>query len=74
MKLPVDTYMEANGKPVIVKLKKSLYSLKQAGELFYKLMKRILTSEETGMKYCMHDMCAFTLFDDETNERIIVLL
>jgi hypothetical protein len=74
MKLPVDTFMEANGKPVIVRLKKSLYGLKQAGELFYKLMKRILTSEDTGMKCCTHDMCVFTLFDDETNERVIVLL
>ena len=74
MKLPVDTYSESNGKPVIVRLKKSLYGLKQAGELFYKLMKRILTCEETGMKCCMHDMCVFTLFDDETNERVITLL
>ena len=74
MRLPVDTYSEANGKPVIVKLKKSLYGLKQAGELFYKLMKRILTSDTIGMKCCMHDMCVFTLFDDETNERVIVLL
>ena len=45
-----------------------------AGELFYKLMKRILTCEETGMKCCMHDMCVFTLFDDEINERVITLL
>jgi hypothetical protein len=64
--------MEANGKPVIVRLKKSLYDLKQAGELFYKLMKRILTSEETGMKCCcMHDMYVFTLFDDKTKDIII---
>jgi hypothetical protein len=74
MKLPVDTYVEANGKPVIVTLKKSLYGLKQAGELLYKLMKRILTAEDTGMKCCMHDMCVFTLFHDETNERVITLL
>jgi len=37
MKLPVDTYSEADGKPVIVRLKKSLYGLKRAGELFNKL-------------------------------------
>ncbi len=74
MKLPVDTYSEPNGKPVIARLKKSLYGPQQAGELFYKLMKRILTCEETGMKCCMHDMCVFTLFDDETNERVITLL
>jgi len=74
MKLPVDTYREANGKAVIVKLKKSLYGLKQAGELFYKLMKRILTSSDIGMKVSIHDMCVFTLFDDETNERVIVVL
>ena len=61
MKLPVDTYSELNGKPAIVRLKKSLYGLKQAGELFYKLMKRKLTCEETGMKCCMHDMCVFTM-------------
>ena len=69
--LPVDTYSEPNGKPVIVRLKKSLYGLKQANELFYKLTKRILTSEDTGMRCCM---CVFTQFDDETNERVIVLL
>ena len=40
MELPVDTYSEPNGKPVIVRLKKSVYGLKQADELFYKLMKR----------------------------------
>ena len=51
-----------------------LATLKQAGELIYKQMKKILTSEYTGMKSCMHDMCVFTLFDDETNERVIVLL
>ena len=60
MKLPVDTYMDANGKPVIDKLKKSLYGLKQAEELFYKLMKRILTSEDSGMKCCMHDTLTLT--------------
>ena len=74
MKLPVDTDLEADGKPVIVRLKKSLYGLKQAGELFYKLMNRILTSKENGMKCCIHDICVFTLFDDETNERVIVVL
>ena len=61
MKLPVGTYSEANGKPVIVRLKKSLYGLKQAVELFYKLMKTILTSPDTGMKCCIHDMCVFTV-------------
>ena len=74
MQLPIDTYSESDGKPVIVKLKKSLYGLKQAGELFYKLMKRILISVEVGMKCCIHDMCVFTWNDIETHETAIVLL
>ena len=37
-------------------------------------MKRILTCEDIGMKCCMHNMCVFTQFGDETNERVIVLL
>ena len=37
-------------------------------------MKRILASEDTGMKCCMLDMCVFTQFGDETYERVIVLL
>ena len=45
MKLPVDTYSEPNGKPVIVRLKKSLYGLKQAGELFYRSEERRVGKE-----------------------------
>ena len=37
-------------------------------------MNRILISKEIGMKCCIHDMYVFTLFDDETNERVIVVL
>ena len=72
--LPKDVYRQPDGKPVVVKLKKSLYGLKQAGELFYKLMRRILTTEGLDMKRCIHDMCVFTFFDDETNERVITVL
>jgi len=74
MKLPVDTYSEPNGQPVIVQLKKSLYGLKQAGELFYKFMKSILTSTELGMKCCAHDLCVFNLHNVETQETAIVVL
>ena len=74
MKLPVDTYKEPDGKPVIVQLKKSLYGLKQAGELFYKFMRSILTSEEIGMKCCIHDVCVFNLHNVETVETAIVVL
>ena len=74
MNLPKDVYRQPDGKPVVVKLKKSLYGLKQAGELFYKLMRRILTTEGLEMKCCIHDMCVFTFFDDETNERVITVL
>jgi hypothetical protein len=45
--------------------KSLLYGLKQADELFFKPMNRILTSIDTGMKCCIHDICAFALFDDE---------
>jgi len=54
MNLPKDVYSHKDGKPVVVTLKKYLYGLKQAGELFYKMMKRILKSEEAGMKCCLY--------------------
>jgi hypothetical protein len=73
MNLPLDVYSHSDGKPVVVKLKKSLYGLKQAGELFYKLMRKILTSEELNMTCCIHDMCVFTLYDEETHERVIAV-
>jgi len=74
MNLPKDVYSHKDGNPIVVTLKKSLYGLKQAGELFYKLMRRILTSEECGMKCCIHDMCVFRLVDEETHERVYVSL
>ena len=74
MKMPTDTYSEPNGQPVVVKLKKSLYGLKQAGELFYKFMKSILIDVKLGMKCCIHDTCVFTYNDVETSETAIVVL
>jgi len=67
MKLPTDVYREENGNPVIVKLKKSLYGLKQAGKLFCKFLKSILTDSQLGMQCCAHDMCVFHLNNDETS-------
>ena len=74
MKLPTDVYKEENGNPVIVNLKKSLYGLKQAGELFYKFLKSILTDPKLGMICCAHDMCVFHMNNDETSEQVLVIL
>ena len=74
MKLPTDVYCESTGQPVIVKLQKSLYGLKQAGELFYRLMRSILILEPLSMKCCIHDMCVFTTHNVETSESGIVVL
>ena len=72
--MPTDTYSEPNGQPVVVKLKKSLYGLKQAGERFYKFMKSILIDVKLGMNCCIHDTCVFTYNDVETSELAIVVL
>ncbi len=47
--LPKDVYCQSDksNKPAIVKLLRSLYGLKQAGELWYKTVKDILTDLTT---------------------------
>ena len=71
MTLPKDLFRWNDGSPVIVKLKKSLYGLKQAGELWNKLLNEKIISY--GFTRCMHDKCVYTLRNIETGEVTIIV-
>ena len=74
MTLPKDVYCQRGfpNKPILVKLLRSLYGLKQAGELWYKTVKEILTD----FKYvCLiHDACVFIKRNLETGKVVIVVV
>ena len=71
MTLPKDLFRWKDGSPIIVKLKKSLYGLKQAGELWNKLLNEKIT--DFGFTRCMHDKCVYTLRNIETGEVTIIV-
>ena len=56
---------------VVVRLLRSLYGLKQAGELWYTKVKGILLSD--GYTCLKHDKCIFIKRDNETGELTIVI-
>eukprot|EP01035_Chromulina_nebulosa_P025366 gene25366-33109_t len=74
MTLPKDVYCQRGfpDKPILVKLLRSLYGLKQAGELWYKTVKEILTD----FKYvCLiHDACVFIKRNPDTGKVVIVVV
>ena len=74
MTLPSDVYCQRGfpDRPILVKLLRSLYGLKQAGELWYKTVKEILTD----FKYvCLiHDACVFIKRNPETGKVVIVVV
>ena len=70
MKLPQNTYANANGSPVVVELLKSLYGLKQAPELWDKFLVSAIKSQ--GFHQLMHDQCVF--IKRTSNNEIIVLI
>lgn len=74
MNLPIAVFgtNPNTGNPWLVRLLKSLYGLKQAGELFYQLMKKTLLS--TGLIRSIHDICVFTHRDPEIGLTTVVLL
>jgi transposase InsO family protein len=72
MYLPFDVYCNKAFGKVKVKLLKSLYGLKQAGELWYKLL--ISKFIKFGFKATAHDPCVFTKRDEETNIVIILII
>ena len=70
MKLPQNTYANANGSPVVVELLKSLHGLKQAPELWDKFLVSAIKSQ--GFHQLMHDQCVF--IKRTSNNEIIILI
>jgi hypothetical protein len=72
MKLPTDVFGDKiTGKPIRVKLMKSLYGLKQAGELWYQKLNQIFTDME--FTRLAHDICVFKYRDASTGNIVIIL-
>jgi len=72
MKLPPSIYQHENGKPIVVKLKKSLYGLKQAGELFHKMLHTCITSID--YKQSIYDQCVYIKRDIDTGLQTIIVI
>ena len=72
MYLPKDIYRYPNGNKVKVKLDKSLYGLKQAGDLWNKL----IDGQFRDMKYyrTAHDTCVYVYYDSTTGDRVIAIV
>jgi hypothetical protein len=64
MILPKDLFRWPDGSRVVVELQKSLYGLKQAGELWNSLLNEKIT--DFGFTRCIHDQCVYHLRDQET--------
>lgn len=72
MKLPTDVFGDkTTGKPIRVRLMKSLYGLKQAGELWYQKLNQIFTDME--FTRLAHDICVFKYKDTSTGNLVIIL-
>jgi hypothetical protein len=59
-----------NSGPIVVKLNKSIYGLKQAGDLWYKLLNEEFIN--LGYKRSIHDNCIYTRFDGENKTYVVV--
>ena len=71
MTLPKNVYEDnVTKKPVIVRLRRSLYGLKQAGELWYAKIDRLFKAE--GYKRLIHDQCIYIKRDNETGAVSII--
>jgi hypothetical protein len=57
MKLPRELFSDARGNPIVVKLLKSLYGLKQAGELWNRLLNKQFC--DLGYHRLAHDQCVY---------------
>jgi hypothetical protein len=69
MLLPKDLWVD--GIPVVVRLKKAIYGLKQTGELWVKLLAGYLS--EIGFKRSMSDMCKF-IGKEADGSRLFILV
>lgn len=72
MYLPHDVYRTPHGKSIKTKLNLSLYGLKQAGELWNRLLnEKFITLEFTRLA---HDQCTYIHRDDETGAVTIIIV
>jgi hypothetical protein len=65
MNLPIDLCQYKDSKPIKVKLNKSLYGLKQAGERWNHLLNSIFIKH--NFKRSIHDKCVYTYINNEIN-------
>ena len=73
MQLPKDVFCDPiTNKPVVVRLKKSLYGLKQAGELWNKLLNSKLI--DLNFKRLIHDRCVYINRNSETGSITIIIV
>jgi hypothetical protein len=57
MMLPRELFSDSNGKPIVVELLKSLYGLKQAGEIWNRLLNEKFIN--LGFTCLAHDQCVY---------------
>jgi hypothetical protein len=72
MYLPRDTYRNAKGKSIKTKLNKSLYGLKQAGELWNRLLNDKFIKLDFDRS--IHDQCVYIKRDKNTGSITIVIV
>jgi len=73
MTLPIEAYIDSEtGKPASVRLLRSIYGLKQAGELWYQLLNKLILQQ--GFTRLMHDQCVYIKRDDLTNTVTIIII
>lgn len=72
MVLPEDAFRNLDGSPIVVKLLKSLYGLKQASNIFYSLLSELL--DKLGATPTIHDPCVFVHYNEATNKLMIVII
>ena len=71
MMLPEQVYRNDDGSPIIVRLLKAMYGLKQAAYVFQCMVRELLA--ETPCKTCISDSCVFVGMD-ETQTYIIIIV
>jgi hypothetical protein len=73
MSLPSEAYVDTEtNKPVTVRLLRSLYGLKQAGELWYQLLNRLILSQQ--FTRLIHDNCIYIRRDTVNGVKDITII
>ena len=72
MVLPEDVFRNIDGSPVVVRLLKAIYGLKQASHVFHKKLTDALKT--LGLTPTAHDPCLFVLQDHDLNLLTLVIM